>query len=328
MLARSISLVVLSTLALGCLADEPQADRLAFRDDPGSLCVGCSWGPPVINTHELNTLQVPSLALDGTERNGARLVGMTVEASDGSSVPLATVQLDRGVLSGTDGSGLLYEGADFIGSHWTVELGEPPVVETVVMTITDFIDDDPRSRYVIHHGPAVGDTPKPNCATDPATGESSMILFEDLAVDEQTGQMSADTGTVYFGCISGAVGKAAMWGYVPWDHGTDMHQTASRVVRADYCGDGKAWTETGVGLQLEDEAKINEFLAPEQQTEAMWGPDGAVCVRSPRHPSFDPQGTDCGGQPLPQCDELDDLSDWPTAIMWSKHWDPIVPALW
>ncbi|MCA9655947.1 MAG: hypothetical protein H6712_21385 [Myxococcales bacterium] len=323
---RPVLLSLLTTLALGCLSDEPSAEPNAAA--LSERCVGCDWGPPILNTHEVNGISVPALALDGTVRNGARLVEVAVLAAGGSMDPLVSIQLERGLLSGTTASGTAYEGADFVGSAWTVELGEGPGAELVLMTISDFIDDDPHSRYVLEHGPTIATATSANCEVDPVTGEASAILFDDLSVDEATGELVEETGSIYFGCISGAVGKAAMWGYVPWDHGRDAHQTTTRVVRADYCGDGKAWTVTGTPLQLEDEAKINEFLEPDELTEAMWGPDGAVCLRTPRYDAYAYATVSCDGLPLPKCGALDELADWPTAIMWSKRWDLLGPALW
>lgn len=92
-------------------------------------------------------------------------------------------------------------------------------------------------------------------------------------------------------CTSGANGKCVRMGYKPWKKTTagvplwKYHQACTRMMRADYCGDGRSYTVEGrlvniydrLGVQLLDRSLSTTF-------EAAWGPDGAICVRKIRVP--------------------------------------------
>lgn len=120
-------------------------------------------------------------------------------------------------------------------------------------------------------------------------------------------------GRFSFSCTSGAHLKCLRMGYAPWKTGRDgeslsaYHQACTRMMRADYCGNGTSYTIAGRRLQVRDR------LHPPQRTrlgkfEAVWGADGAVCLRRPRVPDRFPLETILHACPrlsetLEQCDE-------------------------
>jgi hypothetical protein len=90
-------------------------------------------------------------------------------------------------------------------------------------------------------------------------------------------------------CSAGAIGKCIRYGYKPWKTGPndeplwDYHQACTRMVRADYCGDGVSWTRDGMPIDLYDRLGIQvPDTTNTMQFEAAWGPDGAVCVHHTR----------------------------------------------
>ncbi len=92
-------------------------------------------------------------------------------------------------------------------------------------------------------------------------------------------------------CTSGALGKCVRMGYKPWATATDgsllwdVHQACTRMVRADYCGDGKSHTRDGTLINIYDQLGIQKVESDSNTTfEAAWGPEGAVCVRKVRIP--------------------------------------------
>ncbi len=57
------------------------------------------------------------------------------------------------------------------------------------------------------------------------------------------------------------------------------------MVRADYCGNGKAHTRDGTPINIYDQLGIQKVDSDSNTTfEAAWGPEGAVCVRKVRIP--------------------------------------------
>ena len=92
-------------------------------------------------------------------------------------------------------------------------------------------------------------------------------------------------------CTSGVIGKCVRMGYKPWSataDGTplwDLHQACTRLLRADYCGDGAAHTREGTPVNIGDRLGVQIFdPAPAMSFEAAWGANGAVCVRRVRVP--------------------------------------------
>lgn len=319
MRALRASSILLPLLTTACLQTEPD-DREVVLPDAADRCFGCSWGPPVLNTHVLNGLPVDALDLTGTPYHDIALLSISVPNHDGPD-ELVAVEASKGVLFGTGQSGKKYTGAELVGSLWELEdqRFNPPVLTT--MEITAFHQQPNHARYTfVHSSGATWDKEMANCDTDEYTGESSAILLQDLEV-EPDGSMHDTASMLYFGCVSGAVGKSVVWGYSPWDHGFDAHQTATRVVRADYCGDGVSWTEVGTGLQLEDVFGEWSFLDQGQSTEAIWTPDGAVCLKEPRLA----QQVQCAnGVTLPNCND-DVLDDHPGALIHTKIWGEVAP---
>jgi hypothetical protein len=93
-------------------------------------------------------------------------------------------------------------------------------------------------------------------------------------------------------CTGGVNAKCVRMGYKPWKsrEGTslwDLHQACTRMLRADYCGDGTPHTREGTPVDVYDTVGIQSpQLASGLSFEAAWRADGAVCVRKVRIPEI------------------------------------------
>ncbi|PAQ05313.1 ADYC domain-containing protein [Mesorhizobium temperatum] len=92
-------------------------------------------------------------------------------------------------------------------------------------------------------------------------------------------------------CTGGAQAKCVRFGYRPWEKspdGTplwDHHQACTRMIRADYCGDGVGHTRNGTPIVIYDRKGIQQDeAAPDMSFEAAWDADGALCVSRTRIP--------------------------------------------
>jgi hypothetical protein len=90
----------------------------------------------------------------------------------------------------------------------------------------------------------------------------------------------------------------------------DFHNACVRMVRADYCGDGRAWTRDGTIIDMWDDQGIQKPHSQNDATfsfEAGWKPEGAVCVahtRIPENITLDKLKTSCPRlATMPTCDE-------------------------
>ncbi|MEM7151976.1 MAG: ADYC domain-containing protein [Myxococcota bacterium] len=113
-------------------------------------------------------------------------------------------------------------------------------------------------------------------------------------------------GTMYMACLSAAVGKAQNFGY-SYLAGTDVAELGSRMVRADYCGDGEPHTVDGTPIYLQDALGVYgvTFPADEHAIEAVWAKNvsGAICLDNPRVIAQGPImcGEGEAAAPLPPC---------------------------
>jgi len=126
-------------------------------------------------------------------------------------------------------------------------------------------------------------------------------------------------------CTSGAEGKCVRFGYKPWEHlpdGSslwDYHQACTRLLRADYCGDGHPHTRNGTPVDLYDRFRIQaDEPAPGMSFEAAWGPQGAVCVRRPRYTDLAPLATLAQQCPALKGRLGDGCSDHAAALLYDK----------
>jgi hypothetical protein len=99
----------------------------------------------------------------------------------------------------------------------------------------------------------------------------------------------AEPGVFELACSAGAQAKCVRFGYLPWSTTPagaavlPAYNACIHMVRADYAGDDRATTRNGTMIDIYDDWRIQAAeLDPEQEFEAGWAPEGAVCVRHPR----------------------------------------------
>ena len=91
-------------------------------------------------------------------------------------------------------------------------------------------------------------------------------------------------------CTSGAIGKCVRMGYHYWrteENGAPMwelHQACTRMLRADYCGDGRSHTRDGTVVNVYDRFGMQRADQAPARLEATWDANGARCVRRARVP--------------------------------------------
>ncbi len=325
---RSVAFTFAALLSTACV-DEDLDRSLSLSDDETELafrttgtCTHCGGRNDggLLNTQLLKGLPIcNSLKVTpDVYHDFCALEGVYKRSEGGQVLEIVDLYVDGGILYGTGTDGSEYVGADFIDTEWHVLLDEsgyhgaepqPPV--PWVMVVDSFIEDGHRSRYIFLNGPTAYQVEEPNCLLgEENDNDFTAILYSELDVGED-GTHFTQADTIYFGCTSGAMGKAGLWGYGPTETGPDAHQTATRMIRADYCGTGEAGTVGGTPLQLEDLYGKNSFEDSTEQTEAFWGPGGAACVDALRVTGMAPS---CD---VPKCEEGHNYENTGTTI-WSK----------
>lgn len=324
--------LALTTLGLGLgvttACDDPD---VADVDAEISLRDGEGESGTTFNTNIIVTSALPAFDTHGEHLDGVDLVSVVIfDSGVPVTVDADSLRVDQGTIEGEIYGGTQIEGLDFLDSVWTFEIGGT----TVTMTLADIetgssagLDnpndelhilriDPERLVYTFQYGqaPNVVNT----CAYDSVAGARA-VLYGDLYVDHQSGDISERDNTIYFGCISGAVGKSALHGYAPDNPSTqsvtvEEFELAVRAIRADYCGNGTSYTNVGNPLTYNDRYGINDHTQAGFVTEALWETGvGATCVNRIRSTGQPPYfGVDCGDRTIYSCG-----SEKNTASMWS-----------
>jgi hypothetical protein len=149
---------------------------------------------------------------------------------------------------------------------------------------------------------------QPVCGAD-EHGNPHPAVFLAGRWDYTTGEPTSGSrideyGAYTLACANTALGKCAALTYGPWrddeyplvDEWQDLfssapvdspglHQACTRMIRADYCGDGTPYTQDGTAIDVFDAHGKNVEWVPWWDLDAVWGPDGALCI------NYDPDGS-------------------------------------
>jgi len=301
-----LSFMLASTLTLhaGCDPGDPEgevAGELEFRP------LGGVW----LNTSAIGSLMFSALDLDGKPLDGLTLTDVLVARPNDQWLRMDTIDVVSGEIRGKRDS-VHYMGEDLVGSRWLLSPGQGAPVEMWISGATAVPGGDTRYTFKTLDG---GGAPVHVCDAD-SQGDRSAISIKDITVHRETGVVAARKKTLYLACVSGAVGKARMWGY-----GTSAlagFEAAIRMVRADYCYNGTSWTTPGTGVQVRDMGDINGFLYPEYATEAVWTLTGLACLTQPRRTVYTGADVACNAAAIPGCPQNLSMTTYPGTVFWTK----------
>ncbi|MCX4246231.1 ADYC domain-containing protein [Paraliomyxa miuraensis] len=256
---------------------------------------GFQWNGFQWNSAELNSTPMFAVAYDST--NGS------LEGEDGSTNPLSLEPGDTLLLVGeyTDG---------------TVIEATVSEVEQITEGPHDYQFHRVQTRTRESADPEVWGAWEDACRDGAGNPVKAILLQGDWTwptYSRYTGP-GADTATTW-ACRGAALAKCVEWGYHPEGvvNSTslqDHHQACTRMVRADYCGDGEHHTENGTLIDVEDSLGI-ETHESSWDIEAAWGTDGALCLNTPRKTYWSRTDalTECSSVPSCDANSNDDLTD-------------------
>ena len=168
--------------------------------------------------------------------------------------------------------GSIREGASLIGATLLVAVGGKTIRVRIAGVEQDL--SDPRGEILLYDFRLL--TPngeEPLCAPDP---EGHRLGFPLAGRSDSTGFLAADdSGGFELVCTSGAQGKCVRMGYSPWRNAPDgrplrdWYNACVRMLRGDYCGDGRTYTRDGtiidtydhIGVQTSDGGASFSFEA-------------------------------------------------------------------
>jgi hypothetical protein len=149
------------------------------------------------------------------------------------------------------------QGSELAGAVLVFNINGAPVRIRIAAITPDPSD---KTGSVLLHDFRREDTGEPLCSSAPDGTRLGFPLAGRTAADGRF--IEAEDGAFELVCTSGAKGKCVRFGYHPWAKASDgrplrdYYNACVRLVRADYCGDGRAWTRDGTLIDLWDEFGI------------------------------------------------------------------------
>jgi hypothetical protein len=261
--------------------------------DPGAACLipeavvrpqGLGSNGTNLNGTDLNGTDLNGTNLNGTNLNGVQLNGTNLNGTN-----LNSANLKGTFLQGISDGGRIVSGADFVGAHLTGVLSD---ARTIDLTVSGFAAEADLAYYVLE---AAG---KPVC---PGEGRGLFVLgaWDSAGGRHDTMAIGGHEFSVSYSCTESAIGKCVVWGYDPSKVGPDLHQSCTRMVRADYCGTGVSFTKDGTLIDVFDTRGVQQPTTGDAWLafEAAWTTTGAACVNRPRYDAF----ARSGAPVLPSC---------------------------
>jgi hypothetical protein len=278
-----------------------------------SLLVACAADPV---GESLATSTQALTDLNGQRLNGMRLNGMRLNGMRLNGMRLNGMRLNGMRLNGSVLSGYLVVGYDKKGNEIRKQLsggdlvgatlvGEAEDGSEITLRVDSYRTGARPDRDIAYYGLSAWDAADRAWEATCGNGADGRAIEAipvpgvwDMSEGTPTGGSHTDSSDRFtFGCRDTAIGECVEWGYKPWltitrcdgtgecwqVPGGDYHQTCTRLVRADYCGDGTSWTKDGTMINVYDDVGIEgRDQGAGWAHEANWTPDGASCMSGTR----------------------------------------------
>jgi hypothetical protein len=256
-------------------------------------------GPRAATGNTLLPIFDGGLSLNGVQLNGVQLNGVQLNGVQLNGVQLNGVQLNGTLFSAQSGSGAALSGADLVGTTFEVTVTEAGQAVPYQMKLgAIYIDpENPSSDvhlYDVEYRRA--DSSQWSSLCKDIEGRPIPAIPLRNHWNMSTGARIDSEDAVTFACTNGALAKCVRWGYRPWAKGTrcfgshcfeislkDYHQACTRMVRADYCGNGRSYTVDGTAIDVFDNlSPAIQSRGTTWRIEAKWTPNGATCLGKTR----------------------------------------------
>jgi len=278
-------------IAVGCAQDGFYDEDVAAVEQQLVVNNGTQLNGLHLNGLHLNGLHLNGLHLNGLHLNGTAIKGVTLQGT-----------LFFGSLDGTTP----LAGFDFVGAKATGVLSDGSTIEMRSDDIVPSVDPEIALYMVSYRAP--GGAFHPLCLDRQGVPAAALPLAGawDESEGTPTGGSRIDDPSLFtFACEGYALAKCVEMGYKPWRTVLEcngmgscqprslapFHEACTRMLRADYCGNGTPMTRDGTAVDVIDSLGLQVSERPGWIFEAEWSVNGAVCVVNPRW-RFLPSGED------------------------------------
>ena len=239
--------------------------------------------------------------------NGQRLNGGSFNAARGFRLGPSRLEIsaEGSLLTGVDPSGKHIAGQELVGARFSGRLDDGKPVQMKVAAVSRHPDPAQDDTYLYDIRFLAKRRWDPICGTGDDGRPVLSILVAGTWNDREGvpggGSWDGSPGRFTFACQGFVLAKCVESGYKPWKTakvcGSDgsckdvplgpYHRACVRMMRADYCGNGRSYTLDGTPINLYDSIGI-ETDTEDWPIEAEWDETGARCLTHLRVPG---QGT-------------------------------------
>ncbi|MFL5345528.1 MAG: ADYC domain-containing protein [Hyalangium sp.] len=265
---------------------------VAETQEPGTSSLETAKAAVVVaNGVQLNGINPNGINPNGINPNGVLANRMLLSVRyDDVKVPGAA-PFSQTWIQGSELHGLIdtqeLSGPDFLQARFVADLDDGSQVNLRIDNVTQGSGADAdvwsyRVSYLENDGQWY-----PLCKTLDGTDSDAIALDAvwnyGQGVAGGGSKIHSTTGFT-FACDGYALAKCVRFGYAPWRsvNGVsleDYHQACTRLLRADFCGDGTPHTQNGNLVNIYDSVSVQTDAAS-WQPEALWNANGASCFTS------------------------------------------------
>jgi hypothetical protein len=201
-----------------------------------------------------------------------------------NGVSLNGVSLNGTVFSGVTASGQAVTGADLVGAAFPASLAGGSSIQLRIDSAAAGTGANADVwTYGVSYQTAAGWSLL--CGADAAGAPIRAVpvngVFDYRSGVPGGGAFTADATAFTFGCRGAAIAKCVELGYKPWQTvsgvGLQAHMVAcTRLIRADFCGDGTSYTIDGTEVNVYDGIGVQTDTQG-WRPEAEWTADGMRC---------------------------------------------------
>jgi hypothetical protein len=272
----------------GCAADAAEIEPPTAEASGAVVTAnGLSLNGISLNGLSLNGLSLNGLSLNGLSLNGATLGGVAL-----GSLELHGTRFRRGGDRDEDDDDPGH--ASIVGARFVGQLDDgSSIAVRIDSKIRDGGPDADVFQYAVSYRTQA--SWKPLCGVAAGGAPILAIPLEGRWDTRQGvpggGAKIDDPGSFTFACAGHALAKCVELGYEPWNKVkvcapgqgcqkrslAPYHQACTRMLRADYCGDGTSYTADGTLIDLYDAVGI-QADTESWNLEAEWTEAGARCM--------------------------------------------------
>jgi hypothetical protein len=241
----------------------------------------------------MNGTNMNGTNMNGTNMNGTNMNGISLSGVVLGNLTLTNVHLDGSMLVAQH-NGHTIHGSNLVGSLFSGVLDNGKTIELRIDHVSQGASPNTDIYYYSVSYQHIDGSWASLCADSSGNPLKAIPLAGTWDYSQGTatgGSHTSDSTKFTFACQHGALAKCTEWGYKPWVsvggvNLADDHQTCTRTVRADYCGDGTSHTQNGQIIDIYDSVGV-QTDTQSWIVEAEWDTNGSRCFNPANRSHFD-----------------------------------------